>query len=59
MISSTDYSIKYGENSAIPIGLYELERYMATENPTTIVEVGFLHPEFSTYPKNSIKRSIT
>jgi ATP-dependent DNA helicase RecG len=58
MISSTDYSIKYGENSAIPIGLYELERYMATENPTTIVEVGFLHPEFSTYPKIALREAL-
>lgn len=58
MISSADYTIKHGENSPIPIGLYEIERYMATENPTTTIEVGFLHPEFSTYPKIALREAL-
>lgn len=58
MISSTDYSIKDGQNTAIPVGLYEIERYMATDNPATTIEVGFLHPEFSTYPKIALREAL-
>lgn len=58
MISSTNYAIKDGESSPIPIGLYEMERYMAAENPTTTIEIGFLHPEFSTYPKIALREAL-
>lgn len=58
MISSTDYSIKEGQSTSIPIGLYEIERYMATENTTTTIEVGFLHPEFSRYPKIALREAL-
>lgn len=58
MISSTDYAIKDGQNSSIPIGLYEIERYMAAENPTTTIKIGFLHPEFSTYPNIALREAL-
>jgi len=58
MISSTDYSLKEGQNTAIPIGLYEIERFMAAENVTTTIEVGFLHPEFSMYPKIALREAL-
>lgn len=58
MISTTDYSIKDGQNTAIPIGLYEMERYIAAENPTTTIEVGFLHPEFSMYPRVALREAL-
>lgn len=58
MISSTDYSLKDGQNTAIPVALYELERYMNSENEVTTIEVGFLHPEFATYPKIALREAL-
>ncbi|KAB3530300.1 transcriptional regulator [Alkaliphilus pronyensis] len=58
MINSTDYAIKEGQNSSIPIGLYEIERYMAAENPTTTIKIGFLHPEFSAYPNIALREAL-
>jgi len=58
MTSTTDYSIKDGQNTAIPVGLNEIERCMAANNPTTTIEIGFLHPEFSTYPKIALREAL-
>lgn len=58
MKSSTDYSAKDGGNNAIPIALNEMERYMAVDNPATTIEYGFLHYEFSTYPKIALREAL-
>ena len=58
MKSSTEYTIKDGGKSAIPVALYELERYMKTENEITTVEVGFLHPEFPQYPRIALREGL-
>jgi len=58
MLSSTDYSIKADGNHAIPVALYEMERYIAIDNPSTTIEVGFIHPEFSTYPKIALREAL-
>ena len=58
MRSSTDYSAKDGTNNAIPIALNEMERYMAVDNPATTIEYGFLHYEFSTYPKIALREAL-
>lgn len=58
MISSTDYSLKDGGNTAIPVALYEMERYMNIENELTTIEVGFLHPEFAMYPKIALREAM-
>lgn len=58
MLSSTDYSIKDGGISAIPIGVYEIERYANTDNPITTLKVGFVHPEFPTYPQIALREAL-
>lgn len=58
MKSSTDYFTKDGGNNAIPIALNEMERYMAVDNPTATIEYGFLHYEFSTYPKIALREAL-
>lgn len=58
MLSTTDYSIKDDGIQAIPAALYEMERYMAADNPTTTIQVGFLHPEFSMYPKIALREAL-
>ncbi|WP_258880782.1 RNA-binding domain-containing protein [Clostridium estertheticum] len=58
MISSTDYSLKDGYNAVIPVALYEIERYMNSENEITTIEVGFLHPEFALYPKIALREAL-
>lgn len=58
MLSTTDYSIKDDGQQAIPVALYEMERYMAADNPTTTIQVGFLHPEFSMYPKIALREAL-
>ncbi len=58
MRSSTDYSTKDGANNAIPVALNEMERYMAVDNPATTVEYGFIHYEFSTYPKIALREAL-
>ena len=58
MLSTTEYAIKDDGNHAIPLALHEIERYMAAENPTTTIEVGFLHPEYSVYPKVALREAL-
>ncbi|MBS3975575.1 MAG: putative DNA binding domain-containing protein [Syntrophomonadaceae bacterium] len=58
MLRTTDYSIKDDGVHAIPIALYEMERYMAVDNPSTTIEVGFVHPEFSKYPKIALREAL-
>ncbi|MFZ5354603.1 MAG: RNA-binding domain-containing protein [Bacillota bacterium] len=58
MLSTTEYAIKDDGNHAIPLALHEIERYMAAENPTTTIEVGFLHPEYSVYPKIALREAL-
>lgn len=58
MKSSTEYAIKDGGNNAIPLALYEIERYMATDNPSTTVEYGFVHLEFSMYPRIALREAL-
>ena len=55
MISDTDYSHRDDGTHAIPVALYELERYIAVDNPMVTVESGLVHPEFSTYPTIALR----
>ncbi|MEN1966619.1 RNA-binding domain-containing protein [Lentibacillus sp. N15] len=58
MISDTDYSHRDDGTHAIPVALYELERYIAVDNPMVTVESGLVHPEFSTYPTIALRESL-
>lgn len=58
MMSDTDYIIKDGGQSPIPIGLYEIERYIDADNPITTLEDGFIHPEFYMYPKIALREAL-
>lgn len=58
MLSATDYSIKDDGSHAISVALYEMERYMAADNPATTIQVGFLHPEFNIYPKIALREAL-
>lgn len=58
MISSTDYSKRDGQNSALTIGLYEIEQYVGYENPITTIKGGLSHPEFTTYPKEALREAL-
>ncbi|SFE75278.1 ATP-dependent DNA helicase RecG [Alteribacillus iranensis] len=58
MISDTDYSQRDDGVHAIPVALYELERYIAVDNPMVTVEAGLVHPEFSTYPTIALREAL-
>lgn len=58
MLSDTDYSHRDDGTQAIPIALYELERYISVDNPTVTIESGLVHPEFSTYPQIALRESL-
>lgn len=58
MISDTDYSLRDDGTHAIPVALYELERYIAVDNPMVTVESGLVHPEFSTYPTIALREAL-
>ena len=58
MISDTEYTIRDEGVEAIPVALHELERYLETDNPVSVLEVGFLHPEFKKYPLVAIREGI-
>lgn len=58
MISDTDYSHRDDGTHAIPVALYELERYIAVDNPMVTVESGLVHPEFSTYPTIALREAL-
>ena len=38
MLSDTDYMIKEDGSQAIPVALYELERYIASDNPLVTIQ---------------------
>ncbi|UTW70476.1 hypothetical protein KHA80_08655 [Anaerobacillus sp. HL2] len=57
MISDTDYSHRDDGTHAIPVALYELERYIAVDNPMVTVS-GLVHPEFSTYPTIALREAL-
>lgn len=58
MVSDTDYIIKEDGNQAIPIALYELERYIASDNPLVTIQSGLIHPEFHTYPVLALREAL-
>ncbi|MHA6261440.1 ATP-binding protein [Sporosarcina sp. CAU 1771] len=58
MLSDTEYVVRDDGYQPIPIALYELERYLATDNPLITVESGLFHHEFSTYPKIAIREAL-
>ncbi|WP_019537246.1 RNA-binding domain-containing protein [Paenibacillus ginsengihumi] len=58
MLSDTDYSHRDDGTHAIPIALYELERYIAVDNPMVTIESGLVHPEFSTYPRVALREAL-
>lgn len=58
MISDTDYSVKDGGKTAIPIGLCDIEKYVNTDNPITTIQVGFVHPEIYRYPQIALREGI-
>lgn len=58
MISDTDYSLRDDGTQAIPIALYELERYISVDNTVVTIEAGLVHPEFSTYPIIALRESL-
>ncbi|QYA42700.1 putative DNA binding domain-containing protein [Macrococcoides bohemicum] len=58
MISDTDYTTREDSTSAIPIALYELERYINTDNPIVTIESGLIHPEYNTYPIIALREAL-
>lgn len=58
MISDTDYTHRDDGTQAIPIALYELERYISVDNPMVTIESGLVHPEFSTYPRIALREAL-
>lgn len=58
MVSDTDYSNRQDGTEAIPVALYELERYIAVDNPMVTVVSGLVHPEFSTYPTIALREAL-
>lgn len=58
MLSDTEYSVRAEGNSAIPVALQDIERYIEADNPVTTIEMGFLHPEIKKYPSIAIRESI-
>ena len=58
MQSDTEYSVRAEGNSAIPVALRDIERYIEADNPVTTIEIGFLHPEIKKYPSIAIRESI-
>ncbi|AYF04920.1 ATP-binding protein [Bacillus cereus] len=58
MLSDTDYMIKEDGSQAIPVALYELERYIASDNPLVTIQSGLIHPEFHTYPTLALRESL-
>ncbi|WP_338778632.1 RNA-binding domain-containing protein [Metabacillus sp. FJAT-52054] len=58
MLSDTDYSHRDDGFHAIPVALYELERYISVDNPMVTIESGLVHPEFSTYPTIALRESL-
>ncbi|GAA0434984.1 hypothetical protein GCM10008983_09460 [Lentibacillus halophilus] len=58
MQSDTDYVLRDDGHQPIPIALYELERYLATDNRIVTVESGLFHHEYSTYPNIAIREAL-
>lgn len=58
MVSDTDYSIKDGGCTSIPVGLLNIERFVDADNPITTLEIGFVHPEIYMYPKIALREGI-
>lgn len=58
MLSDTDYSHRDDGTHAIPVALYELERYISVDNPMVTLESGLVHPEFSTYPTIALREAL-
>jgi len=58
MITDTDYSLRDDGTQAIPLALYELERYISADNTMVTVESGLVHPEFSTYPTIALREAL-
>lgn len=58
MISDTDYSLREDGTQAIPLALYELERYISVDNTVVTIESGLVHPEFSTYPVIALREAL-
>lgn len=58
MANDTEYVVRDEGYQPIPIALYELERYLATDNPIMTVESGLFHHEISTYPKIAIRETL-
>ena len=58
MTSDTEYTARDEGNDAIPLALWELERYIEAYNPVSTLEIGFLHPEFKKYPQIAIREGI-
>ena len=58
MTSDTEYTARDEGNDAIPLALWELERYIEADNPVSTLEIGFLHPEFKKYPQIAIREGI-
>lgn len=58
MQSDTDYVLRDDGHQPIPIALYELERYLATDNRIVTVESGLFHHEYSTYPTIAIREAL-
>lgn len=58
MITDTDYLLRDDGTQAIPLALYELERYISADNTMVTVESGLVHPEFSTYPTIALREAL-
>lgn len=58
MTNDVEYTVRDDGTHALPVALYELERYIATDNPIVTIESGLVHPEYSTYPTLALREAL-
>ena len=58
MTSDVEYTVRDDGTHALPVALYELERYINADNPVVTIESGLVHPEYSTYPTIALREAL-
>lgn len=58
MTSDVEYTLRDDGTHALPVALYELERYISVDNPVVTIESGLVHPEYSTYPTLALREAL-
>ena len=58
MMSDVEYTVRDDGTHALPVALYELERYINADNPVVTIESGLVHPEYSTYPTIALREAL-